>query len=345
MENTIGTFWWDHMPTASRILREAQDTLCSGRSVVLRSPGTIPWESLLVERLTAPLGERLGVQKLKELDVSDDTLSPGARLLETFAEEDQKDGYWPSEPEERYMAQHPEISLSRAIVIVRGIRGKACEAWLKTVTSYLAAAGERHGVFALLMQDTQSRDLRKDMGRYLDLGRDLSEQDTLMVCQAVLTEQNIRGAMANYITELAAALAAYAPEPAAALASEGTALAHDPLGTAAAILRKDTARQREAVWRAQIRTVYPILEEQRQRYLQKYGHRFPKDLSIPNGYGGYITEPKELEIVHIWFLCQSRGLADKADIDQLARMRKARNDLSHLDPIPWKSLEALGLFR
>ena len=345
MERSIGSFWWDHMPAASRILREAQEVMQSGRTVVLRSAGAMPWETLLCERLAAPFADQLGVHRLEILDVRADSMAPGARLLETFADDDQRDDYWPGEPEERYLAQHPEISLSRSIVIVRGISGKACESWLRAVTAYLGAAGEEHAVFALLMQDAQVRDIRKDMGRCFDMEHYLSEQDTLMVCQAVLTEKKCRGAVAQYIAELAASLSGYAPETAAALAAKGTQLAKDPLGTAAAVLGAESAGQREAVWRAQIRTVYPILEEQRQRYLQKYGHRFPKDLSIPNGYGGYITEPKELEIVHIWFLCQSRGLADKADIDQLARMRKARNDLSHLDPIPWKSLEALGLFR
>jgi hypothetical protein len=98
------------------------------------------------------------------------------------------------------------------------------------------------------------------------------------------------------------------------------------------ILKPDELRHR--IWRAQLRVLYPYVEEQRQvllEYLKPY-------LYVPytTRFGEIIKDIKDLEIGHIESIMNS----NRPIVERIRTLRKIRNDLAHMDIVSYSLLNS-----
>ncbi|MBN2465964.1 hypothetical protein JXD38_10130 [candidate division WOR-3 bacterium] len=85
------------------------------------------------------------------------------------------------------------------------------------------------------------------------------------------------------------------------------------------------------VWKAELKVLFPFVEEQRQRIIRSFGHHLRLPYLLESG--GSVDEPLELEIAHL-----RAQLGNNPDIRLPVRravscLADVRNDLAHLRPV------------
>ena len=96
------------------------------------------------------------------------------------------------------------------------------------------------------------------------------------------------------------------------------------------------------MWRAQIKSIYPHLEEFRKEFVQKHFTAIAKQLPKKDSCGETITDPKEEELGMLVYMVGIGALRlDDIDYKKLCRFRDARNKLSHLSTLSYDEIRAL----
>ena len=87
----------------------------------------------------------------------------------------------------------------------------------------------------------------------------------------------------------------------------------------------------------------PELEHFRRSMVRKYQSKLQSFLPMTDTLGERITDPGDLELGQIFYICRNAHFADKRDFDRLCSMRSARNLLAHGNAIPYDELKKLGI--
>ncbi len=97
------------------------------------------------------------------------------------------------------------------------------------------------------------------------------------------------------------------------------------------------------IWLAQIKTIYPKIEEYRENFVQKYFDRIALQLPISAPYGEVYTEPKDVELGTLSYMAGNGNLSlSTSAYDKLKAYKEARNKLSHLNTLSIQ--EIYGMF-
>ncbi len=107
-------------------------------------------------------------------------------------------------------------------------------------------------------------------------------------------------------------------------------LAREPLGR----VLNDCEGRREAVWAAQVATLFPVIERERQRLLRTYRSFWRLPHSRPDG--SRVNTLEELEIGDLSMQLSGRSLPDERR--RADWLRRVRNALAHNEPVPWSTL-------
>lgn len=102
--------------------------------------------------------------------------------------------------------------------------------------------------------------------------------------------------------------------------------------------RGDTDGLRKRLWQAQLKVVFPALEERRLDIV----HRFSKSLRPMETRFGYVDRIEDLEISHILEQVRRYRLGPEY-VSKLAHMNELRKALAHLDPVRALDLVGAGL--
>ena len=172
----------------------------------------------------------------------------------------------------------------------------------------------------------------------------IQDFDMLMLCMTILSEQNCSIQQKQYIAETAAALAEDDVETAGRLAEYKGSLPVNTLNITKKIFREHgiscediETRVKKALWKAQVKVLFPIIEQFRSRFisenidiLKKYPLNIYKTHSI-----------FELEIGQLYHLCYSNQILSGKELKVLEKVRNARNSLAHLDVVPYNDVSYL----
>lgn len=348
---TMGVTWWTGMVNAVRFLKHAENVLVEGKSVLLNFPSTPPWERILCQAVRENMSNLDFSRVFDEIDGSG-VKDTGKYLFERYLMESEQNDYW--EPTfgcyENYLAQQRGTKLNQRIVCVRGIASGDAPAWAQTVSTYHAAVqrdGE-HAVFLLLAQNA-SVHASESLACYSYTDY-VSDYDCLMFCMTLLSAKHLGSLQKQYISEVAGNIANNNIEIAGALAQYGEALVKSPVAVVKEVQQSQiwhmppTADDvNMAVWEAQIRMLFPKLEQFRRRFIDKYRKKLEQHLPIHSSDGERIESADDLELGHLYHLCKLHFLAEKEDFNQIYHMRAVRNRLAHWKPLTYEELHLNGL--
>ena len=86
------------------------------------------------------------------------------------------------------------------------------------------------------------------------------------------------------------------------------------------------------LWEAQLKYVFPLVENYRRYFVKKYYAFIKAALPINNGYGDQVMVPEEAELGNLMYLVERGGIPVSAEESmELKRYRKARNELAHMN--------------
>jgi uncharacterized protein YllA (UPF0747 family) len=105
---------------------------------------------------------------------------------------------------------------------------------------------------------------------------------------------------------------------------------------------------RMSVWKAQIKFVFPQLENFRADLIRKYEKKIENHLPIKSSNNDIVDKPSELEIGQLYFICNtnySQRIVDSSEYEMLKKMRDARNILAHWDALSYKQLTEIKVLQ
>jgi hypothetical protein len=99
------------------------------------------------------------------------------------------------------------------------------------------------------------------------------------------------------------------------------------------------AKLAELIWRAEIMVLMPYIEEQRQELLRKYQQLLQMPFTTAGG--EQIDNLYDLEIGQIERQLLRCAAITRGEIDWISALKKARNSLSHLEPVDANVLSSI----
>ena len=340
--------WWTRLSNSVRFLEDARDALLSGRSVVMTFPDEVPWQDVMTDTLEQHLFPITDERSFEVHDVSESDDDPGLYLFNNFCSETERAKYWPAThgSYEKFLAASDNVRLNRRIVCITGLSVFNTSRWVKSVNEYLAGRNsEQRGIFILVSQKVKS--YSTDFMECFDFEEYVSDYDCRMLCLTLLSSVKCSSSRKQYISEIAAGIAKNDVTKAGILASAGLQLAMYPYETAKWLYSENGLSDenlekhvKSAVWSAQIRLVFPEIEEFRSGMICRYEKNFERFLPISSLLGEQIYRADDLEIGHLYILCTNHKVINQPEYDKLVLMRKFRNRLAHCDVIPYPDLNA-----
>lgn len=350
-----GELWWCRLVNSARFLDDLKDTLSDDRSVLLLFDTEIPWQDIMIETLEQKLANVNDNRTFDVLDVSKETSSPGTYLMEHYCSKDEKNKYWPtthSSPE-KFLAQNKVTSLNKCYVCLTGINAENASKWVASVAEYLESCKNthEHGVFIIILES-----MNMPVPKYLTSFRYddyVTDYDCMMLCLTLVSDLKCSRAEKMYLCETASNIANNNVELAAILISRRIDLIQNPYEVSSEVFEENKVkvtnlkeRVRTAVWEAQIKLVFPKIENFRANLIKKYEKKISHYLPIKNSNNDVIDKASDLEIGQLFFICKanhSQKVIDLSEYEMLNKMRNVRNILAHWDVLSYDQLTGINV--
>ncbi len=350
-----GELWWRRLVNSARFLDDLKDTLADDKSVLLLFDTDIPWPNIMTETLEQKLADVNDNRSFDVVDVSD-AESFGKYLIESerFCSKPVRNAYWPTHgSREKYLAQRDDITLNKRYVCFTGIKPENASEWTSSVAEYLENCDDihKHGVFIIILEGVNvpaSKHLTTF--RYDDY---VTDYDCMMLCLTLVSDLKCSRAEKMYLCEVASNIAHNNTPLAAMLASRKTDLIKNPYKVSAEVFEENGVkvtnlkeRVRTAVWEAQIKLVFPKIENFRADLIRKYQNKISRYLPIKSSNNDYVDKASDLEIGQLFFICKansSHKIIDLSEYEMLKKMRDVRNTLAHWEALSYDRLTEINV--
>lgn len=330
--------WWEQVGNALGLLSEVTNHLRDCKSAVLHLPAAFPWRQSFYDAIESRRTRFSESRRLVTLEW-DGASDPGETVLEELCSMEVRAEYYPGMTRAAYLGSRDDIVLCDYYVWVAGIHSKAqLLQWTEFLDQYDRAArkAEKKAVFILEYDGTDPAPVSVETVRFT-----LEDYDCRVFCleaAALLSNSSLR----FYQAELALSIGGTDPEFCHALLARGEQLLADPVaatGDVIAFSRAADGRRfahleeqqiLSAVWKAQLVLFFPVLEQRRVDFVQKYRDQIARHLPITESNGDRITDPLDLEIGPLCYIIASSGSAfPGTECEAIHLCRKVRNTLAH----------------
>ena len=345
--------WWKQVPDVRLFAETILKNLLDEKSVLLYDTQSLPWrqsfESQIMQDLKI-LDSAKAFEKLADID------EPGQYILSHYCKAEKRAQYRPSKSYSAFLAENDDIVLHERYLWVTLASTEQLQAWTDFVSEYVSIRGRKNisAVFILEWLDGISLSRKKGIVP-LSLGSYISEYDWHVFATMLASSVDVSSFMKSYLAELAVNLTPGDAELCAqcilqhskflqtpyAVLDELTQTASRSDGSEFSLVKTEAEATR-CIWQAQIKILYPILEEYRERFVRKYGDAIRAKGSIKSSFGEVYNDPADVELGTLVYLVGSKNLqlpSEKYAV--LKAFRDARNALSHLGILSFGEIDIL----
>lgn len=336
--------WWCQVTNASNFIKEAIEAVSENKNLVLELPSYLPWYDTMrgqIEEGLRKCPDRILAQ------VNDSNLEPGEMILNQLCKKETRDEYRPSIGYAAFLANCEKTVLNDRFVWVTGITEDRCTLWLDFVSEYTKKLGnEKKGGIFILETKAESVVNNKKGIVVLNFDKKIESCDRLVFNMLAASSVREKVQMKQYLAELVSSIVGNDIELSAQCVSkkrykqflknpytvlkkvEQEECKSDGLPFVFSISEEEINR---LVWKAQIKTVFPIVEEYRERFISKHRNQIEEELPVSNSFGEEYVEPNEVEIGTLYYMT-THGMINLSYEEQkeLYRFKEARNKLAHL---------------
>ncbi len=335
--------WWERVPDAIAFVEDVANALLDEKSVLLQEAHRIPWYSgfaFAVQEEVEQKDASKGVERISQVE------NPGKYLFEEYCIPEIRALYRPSRTFANFLAENDGVSLHSKYFWVEVETAEALKAWTDFVSEYLVGRGKQKkeaAAFVLEWRGERSKISRKGI-RSMSLDEYINEYDRMVFSMLASSTVREEVGMKHYLAELAANVAGNDVELCAECLDRYQEFLENPWGTLREITENawrsngepfvgpaDEAEAERLIWRAQIKTLYPLVEEFRGAFARKYTKAIAKELPVTAPFGETFDDPKDVELGTLVFMVASGRLKVKAnEYARLVKCKDARNKLAHL---------------
>lgn len=353
-----GFVWWKQISSARIFIEKFVDAANSDKSIVLCLPKSVPW----YDRMRDEVADKLNNNYMIE-DIDSCLDNVGKFIFERFCNPNSRHEYRPNKTYAEFMAKRQDTVLSQKFVWVRNVVGSVMKEWLDFVCDYRknVPKGDRPAVFILETTDAEFIDRNRKGIEIHSMTDEVSQYDRFIFCSLMATEYNTcKDNLKDYLSELVSNVCCEDIEMCAEGIKKGRQFMADTEGCLRSIIGSayrsggenfsfsfDEDVLERLKWEAQIRTVFPKLEDYRVRLIERHQKVIQERLErypIYDSSGQEITDAYYVELGALnWLSSEGVLRLSPGEADKLRMYKDARNSLAHLKSIPFQDVEKILL--
>ena len=330
------TLWWEKNPGAERFIKQIVDIVNAEKSVVVGLPEAVPWRENAIEHCFCypcyDKGSSHSVVTITEL-----IRQPGEYFLDNYCKIEKRLDYRPHISCARFLAESDMIVLNNKIIVYWAHNKDDCEVWIRFMDEYFQwFKGNRQKPVFIVVAKENVEDCRGIKGvSFVNFEHIVSVFDVyafaVMASQGVSLNKYILHYMAVLLTEICG----LDVELCARCIKYKSDFLRDPKKILEKCGANDevTKNVRNKIYKAQLKTIFPAVEDARVRYVNQY-----KDKLI-----NYLKrEEADIEIKDVYFSIANGKICVPTEVcDEIYRFYKARNSIAHLDIVPYEEVDFL----
>ena len=345
--------WWDSVPKARAFIERLVDDMIQEKSLLLHTNHGIPWESSCIQIIRTNVQQQNSFRNFETLDGSGE---PGNILLQKFCSPEKRAMYRPAKGYARFFAENDDIVLHERYIWVTIPSSDALERWSRFVSEYCTyrSKGKTKAVFILQWHGRLERERKRGIQIH-SFDEAIDEYDCTVFTTMAASSISIPRLIQCYLAELASTVLQNDIELSAACLQRYREFLENPSGTIQQLLVEEQRSNGQPfefeespqaidkkIWRAQVRAIYPYLEEYREQFVQKYWNAIDACLPIEAPYGECYTSPNDVGLGTLLHMAnENQVLISQQEYEMLKYFRNARNKLSHLDVLSMEEINKL----
>ena len=344
--------WWNQVTNAVKYVFDVTRNILGGKSVLLMCASGSPWR----EQFETSVIENV---KLQDAEKKFENISfenkPGDYLLQEFCKKEKRSEFRPSVGYAKFLAQNDDTVIHDRYFWVQ-VDDDSLEKWMDFVSDYLKERGkkDKSAVFILEYRGNNTPPPKKGI-KSLSLDSYISDYDRIVFTVLAASEVKESVFVKDYVAELVADVAENDIELAARCIREYKTFSAEPWAYIEKVLSnevrsdgteysfyKKQSEVEHCIWKAQIKSIYPYLEEFREEFIQKHESSIMKALPIEASNGERYEDPKDVELGSLMYMAGEGKLRlDSIEYEKLKRFKEARNRLSHLRTLSFEEIKNL----
>ncbi len=346
--------WWNHIIKARTFLEDIVKEAAGGNSILLSLPLSVPWRNTLIDLVSEQLEMENSRNKFEEIECPDE--EPGAFLMEKYCKKEICAKYRYGMSYAQFLGKCQETVLNDRYIWVSNITEEKITQWIDFVSEYSKNVQEKTpGIFILeVHDDSMARKSKKGLKTLL-FNQNIGTYDKYAFCALASSETNCKEFLRPYLAEIVSSICRDDVELCAECVSRGDDFLNDPYETIQEIVEGlyrsdgetyDFNRTKEevtvSIWETQLKYVFPLTENYRRYFVNRYNDEIKAVLPINNGYGGKVTLPEEVELGTLFYMAGRGDITiSPRESAELERYRDARNKLAHMNVLDNEELYML----
>ena len=345
--------WWDRVPNACAFVNDIVSELLGEHSIILQYSEALPWQDSFREFVKDAVRQQ---NASKSFEMVTDIANPGAFLLREFCKPEKRAQYRPSKSYASFLAESDNLVLNERYLWVKVVSEEQMEAWSSFVSEYLKLCGKKK-IPAVFILEWQSRNPASKKRGMTPFSFDKYIGDYDRVVFSMLASSTVKEDMfiKDYLAELASNVIGNDIELYAECFVHYKDFLRDPYAVVTECvensIRSDGTRfsfssSREdvahSIWLAQIRRIYPIIEEFRENFVLKHYAAIKSNLPITTAFNEVCNDPNDVELGTLVYMVGSGLLPlTQKEYEDLMLHKNARNTLSHLGTLSYDEIRKL----
>ena len=340
----IEEIWWKNLTNPSSFTENIICSILDGKSSAVIYKDEIPWKEDFIQNILFEV-ERESPNMKTNIHRISEYVEPDEYIMQKYCNREERSLYWGprDHSKAKFLSKSSKSTLNKSNVIIDITNADNTDEWIGFAEEYNSyfSEEEEHGVFLLLMQDTEFSGT--DNIRCFDYSRYIHDFDIFMLCMTILSSQNCSIQKKQYISEIAVSLAGDNVVVAGELAEYKGSLPVNVSRIAEKVFKEnglscdDIAVQiKTALWKAQVKILFPIIEQFRSKFIEMNYDKLRK-YKLDSYKANNVFE---LEVGQLYHLCYTQGIFKK-ELNFLEKVRNARNSLAHLEFVPNSDVDIL----
>lgn len=335
--------WWERVPNATLFIRDICACLLEEKSVVIQYADNIPWRNYLKGLIKDTVNQD---NSLKRFEILNYVKEPGPYALREYCKEEKRTTYRPSETYATFLACSDDIVFHERYLWVKIESTENLDRWTEFISEYLKERAEGKDRATFILEWNGNKTISKKKGlRTFAIDDYITEYDFEVYTALATSSIKEKSFIKKYLAELAVdvtgnnielcskCIEQYFPflaQPYSQIINIVNT-EHDEEGNAFKYY-KTNDEVRHLIWLAQIKTIYPLIENYREEFVADHYKDIMSQLPISSTYGETYSDPKEVELGTLMFMSAAGKLyLSRNEYEELKRYKEARNKLSHLN--------------
>lgn len=353
MEN----IWWKQVTNAVQFIEKMVETVQEKeKHVALELPENMPWYDTMIQLAEEKM--RGGSSERKLVFMQGDEEEAGKSIFLEFCSGDKQTEYNPAVGYAAFLAKSDDIVLNERIVWISGIPRDRSRDWMEFVSEYASSRkkkGGGGGIFILELQESAVGLAKKKGVQMISFHKEISRYDSVVFNMLAASSIKEPANLKEYLAELISNIAGSDIELGAQCVRRHKEFLTDPYQALQRISLEELRSSgkefnialnpeevKKQIWKAQIKIIFPLIEEFRGRFVDRYQEQIRGQLPIPYAFGEEFTVADEVEVGTLYYMaCHDKIHVSRKDYDCLKMFREARNDLAHLSTLSQQEMKII----